>query len=62
MPILKLEIDVESLHRLAEIAVNERRPISLQAEVLSLKAIGRWPIPDHPTTAEGRQVPAETWR
>ena len=51
MPVLKLEIDIDSLHRLSEMAVNERRPIPLQAEVLLLKAIGRWPIPDYPTPA-----------
>ena len=34
--------------RMSEIAVNERRPIPLQAEVLLLKAIGRWPVPDYP--------------
>jgi hypothetical protein len=49
MPVIKLEIDVDSFKRLTEIAVNERRPIPLQAEVLLLKAIGRWPVPDSPT-------------
>jgi hypothetical protein len=53
MPVLKLELDVDSFTRLAEIAVNERRPIPLQAEVLLLKAIGRWPVPDYPTHAAG---------
>jgi hypothetical protein len=48
MPVLKLEIDVESFNRLAEIAVNERRPIPLQAEVLLLTSIGRWPVQDCP--------------
>jgi hypothetical protein len=47
MPTLKLDIDIDSLKRLSEIAVNERRPIPLQAEVLLLKAIGRWPVPDY---------------
>jgi hypothetical protein len=48
MPILKLELDSDSFKCLAEIAINERRPIPLQAEVLLLKAIGRWPVPDYP--------------
>ena len=48
MPTLKLDIDIDSLKRLSEIAVTERRPIPLQAEVLLLKAIGRWPVPDYP--------------
>jgi hypothetical protein len=53
MPVLKLEIDVESFNRLAEMAVHERRPISLQAEVLLLQALGRWPVPDaHATSTE----------
>jgi hypothetical protein len=51
MPVLKLEIDINSLKRLSEIAINERRPIPLQAEVLLLKAIGRWPVPDYPAQA-----------
>jgi hypothetical protein len=48
MPTLKLEIDIESLKRLTEIAGLERRPIQLQAEVLLLKSLGRWPVADHP--------------
>ena len=48
MPTLKLDIDIESLKCLSEIAVNERRPIHLQAEVMLLKAIGRWPVPAYP--------------
>ena len=59
MPFLKLEIDIDSFNRLAEIAINERRPIPLQAEVLLLKAIGRWPVPDYPITTDSRQALAE---
>jgi hypothetical protein len=56
MPVLKLEIDVDSFKRLSEIAINERRPIPLQAEVLLLKAIGRWPVPDYPTKSLQEQA------
>jgi hypothetical protein len=45
MPVLKLELDQGSLIRLAELAVDERRPMNLQAEVLLLQALGRWPLP-----------------
>jgi hypothetical protein len=45
MPTLKLQIDQESMLRLAELAVDERRPILLEAEVLLLRALGRWPVP-----------------
>jgi hypothetical protein len=45
MPTLKLEIDEGSLIRLAELAVDERRPLNLMAEVLLLQALGRWPVP-----------------
>jgi hypothetical protein len=44
MALLKLDLDAESLKRLTEIAVAERRPIVLQAEVLLLQALGRWPV------------------
>jgi hypothetical protein len=62
MPVLKLEIDIDSFNHLTEIAVNERRPIPLQAEVLLLKAIGRWPVPDYPRPVVGElplQKPTE---
>jgi hypothetical protein len=45
MPVLKLELDEGSLIRLAEVVVDERRPMNLQAEVLLLQALGRWPLP-----------------
>jgi hypothetical protein len=48
MAILKIDLYPESLKRLTEVAVKERRPLSLQAEVLLLQAIGRWPVPDSP--------------
>jgi hypothetical protein len=40
---LHLELDSDSFIRLAAIAVEERRPIPWQAEVLLLQAIGVWP-------------------
>ena len=54
MALLKLDLDLESLNRLSEMAVTERRPVTLQAEVLLLKALGRWPVPDDPTPADSR--------
>ena len=50
MALLKLHLDPDSLTRLTELAISERRPIVMQAEVLLLKALGRWPVPDYPTT------------
>jgi hypothetical protein len=58
MPTLKLEIYTESLKRLTEIAGIERRPIQLQAEVLLLKSLGRWPIADHPSPGGAGYDPA----
>jgi hypothetical protein len=56
---LKIDLDPESLKRLTEIAVHERRPIVLQAEVLLLRALGRWPVRDDPTITGNRQAPAQ---
>jgi hypothetical protein len=54
MPLLKVHLDPISLKQLTDIAVSERRPIALQAEVLLLKALDRWPVPedDGPPTEE----------
>jgi hypothetical protein len=49
---LKISLDPESLKRLTEMAVSERRPIVFQAEVLLLKSLGRWPVPDGHTEQE----------
>jgi hypothetical protein len=46
MALITLDLDPDSLRRLTEIAVSERRPVGLQAEVLLLRALGRWPIPE----------------
>ncbi len=43
MPTIRIELDTSSFNKLAEIAVEERRPIPWQAEVLLLKALGAWP-------------------
>jgi hypothetical protein len=37
---LKLDVDIETLERLIERAVQERRPITWQAEVLLRQALG----------------------
>ena len=39
MPILRVELDTESFRRLTELAVEERRPIPWQAEMLLLRAL-----------------------
>ena len=40
MPIIRLDLDAEAFGRLADSAVEERRPIPWQAEVLLLRALG----------------------
>jgi len=40
MPIVRLNLDPQTFHRLTEAAVDERRPIAWQAEVLLLRALG----------------------
>jgi hypothetical protein len=57
--LLKVDLDPESLRRLTEIAVAARRPVSLQAEVLLLQALGRWPVPDDPIRTDSRHTPTE---
>src|SRR5262249_635001 len=39
MPTIKIDIDPESFRRLTELAVEERRPIPWQAEVLLIRAL-----------------------
>jgi hypothetical protein len=39
MPIIRVELDTESFRRLTELAVEERRPIPWQAEMLLLRAL-----------------------
>jgi hypothetical protein len=39
MPTIKVDIDPESFRRLSELAVEERRPIPWQAEVLLIRAL-----------------------
>jgi hypothetical protein len=39
MPIISVELDTESFRRLSELAVEERRPIPWQAEMLLLRAL-----------------------
>ena len=60
MSVIKIELDQESFKSLAEMAINERRPIPLQAEVLLLTALGRWPVPDDPSPARGDHGPADS--
>lgn len=39
MPTIKVDLDAESFRRLAELAIDERRPIPWQAEVLLIRAL-----------------------
>jgi hypothetical protein len=53
MPIIRLDLDAETFKRLAEIAVDERRPIPWQAEVLLQRAMGLpSPLPWHCASRE----------
>jgi hypothetical protein len=47
MPTIKISLDSESFRQLARVAIERRRAIPLQAEVLVLQALGRWPVPDY---------------
>ena len=40
---IKIELDEEATRRLIALAVRERRPVHLQAEVIVLEALGLWP-------------------
>jgi len=57
MALLQLDLNAESLQRLTEIAVAERRPIVLQAEMLLLQALGRWPVCPADPRAGARDEP-----
>ena len=39
MPTIRIDLDTDSFHRLAGIAIEERRPIPWQAEVLLIRAL-----------------------
>jgi hypothetical protein len=55
MPTIRIELDSDSFIRLAAIAVEARRAIPAQVEVLVLQAIGVWP---HPPLSSGLSTPA----
>ena len=40
MPTIRVDLDIQNYRKLAEIAVAARRPVSWQAEVLLLRALG----------------------
>jgi hypothetical protein len=40
VPTIKIDLDPDSFRRLTELAVEERRPIPWQAEVLLIRALG----------------------
>jgi hypothetical protein len=50
MPVLKVELDSDSLQLLTELALSERRPVAWQAEVILLQALNRWPARRGTTT------------
>jgi len=58
MPTIKVELDTEHFRRLTELAVEERRPIPWQAEVLLMRALtmpskrGQPPPQEEPSAAE----------
>jgi hypothetical protein len=54
MPMIKIALDDESFRRLADVAIELRRAIALQAEVLVLMSLGRWPVrhDPHPSATE----------
>jgi hypothetical protein len=56
MPTIKISLDDKSFRQLADVALEQRRAIPLQAEVLVLQALGRWPVPDYPRP-EGANQP-----
>jgi hypothetical protein len=39
LPTIKIDLDLDSFRRLSELAVEERRPIPWQAEILLLRAL-----------------------
>jgi hypothetical protein len=53
MPTLKIDIDPDSFRRLTELAVEERRPIPWQAEVLLIRALSI-PVEEHSQKVEPR--------
>jgi hypothetical protein len=59
MPTIKITLDEESFRRLADMAIEQRRAIPMQAEVLVLQALGCWPVPDCPSSMDRRQPAAE---
>ena len=56
---LKVLLNQATLKRLAEIAVAERRPLDLMAEVLIMRQLGCWPDAQAEPHAWPRQGPRE---
>jgi hypothetical protein len=56
MPTIYIELDIASFKKLAGIAVQERRPIPWQAEVLLLKVLGGWPMPSADAAPASRET------
>jgi hypothetical protein len=59
LPSIKIDLDPDTYHRLLERAVEERRPIPWQAEVLLIRALAV-PVNTGPTSTQPREVPCAT--
>jgi hypothetical protein len=62
MPFIRVELDPETFNRLAEIAIDQRRPIAWQGEVMLIQAIATWPAVERSprSTDAGRGVVVDT--
>jgi hypothetical protein len=59
MPTIRISLDCRSFRRLAEVAIEHRRAIPLQAEVLVLQALGCWLASDQPGLEAASNEPAQ---
>jgi hypothetical protein len=60
MPNVSITLDSENFMKLSALALEERRAIPMQAEVLLLQALGRWPMPDISIPSSRHQAPVES--
>ena len=56
MPTIKIDLDPDSFRRLTELAVQERRPIPWQAEMLLIRVLA---VPIEGIAQEGEPQPRE---
>jgi hypothetical protein len=62
MPNINIALDSESFRELSALAIEQRRAISMQAEVLLLQALGRWPVSAPSTPRSTPQPPVAVHR